>query len=339
MDLALTDEQSELVNVFQSLFDKAKTIDRVRTVGAEGFDQQLWTAMCEIGAPEIAICVEHGGAGAGLTEAALLCEQSGRSLAPVPCIDTSVAARLLSATGRQDLLRDVLSGDTVATLSLSPAVEGIWRHVPSGSIAGLVLGMAGGDLIAVTDRELPEPTPNLADLPMCDRHVGHGSTDVLATGEEAQRLFAHAKDEWYVLAAASLTGLADSALAIAVSYVNERSQFGRPLGSFQSIAHHLADCRAALDGSRLLYHQAAWALDSGAEDATLSAAMAFFFASQTAESSAGWSLHFHGGYGFMLEYDIQLLYRRAKAWSLIGGGRGLAIDAVADRIFPENAEA
>ncbi len=70
-------------------------------------------------------------------------------------------------------------------------------------------------------------------------------------------------DEWRILTAAALCGVTAGALAIGVAYVLERQQFGRPIGSYQSIQHGLADIPAFIDGSRMLAHKAAWALDSG----------------------------------------------------------------------------
>ena len=118
-----------------------------------------------------------------------------------------------------------------------------------------------------------------------------------------------------MLTAAALAGLARAALDLGVAYVKERHQFGVPIGSFQTIQHRLADLHTAVDGARLLALEAADALDDARDpDGPALAAMALEFCGQVAEDAAAASLHFHGGYGFMLEYDVQLYVRRAKAW-------------------------
>ena len=71
----------------------------------------------------------------------------------------------------------------------------------------------------------------------------------------------------------------------------------------------------ALDGAQLLARKAAWAHDCGRDDAAELGAMAFLFAAEQAQRTSDRALHFHGGYGFMEEYDIQLFYRRAKGWA------------------------
>ena len=118
-----------------------------------------------------------------------------------------------------------------------------------------------------------------------------------------------------MLTAAALVGLGLGALAIAVAYVSEREQFGVPIGSFQSLQHGLADVGVALDGAQLLARKAAWAFDQELRAAAELAAMAFLFAAEQAQRATERALHYHGGYGFMEEYDIQLFYRRAKGWA------------------------
>jgi alkylation response protein AidB-like acyl-CoA dehydrogenase len=75
----------------------------------------------------------------------------------------------------------------------------------------------------------------------------------------------------------------------------------------------------ALDGAQLLARKAAWAHDAGRADAAELGAMAFLFAAEQAQRVSERALHFHGGYGFMEEYDIQLFYRRAKGWANVLG--------------------
>jgi alkylation response protein AidB-like acyl-CoA dehydrogenase len=150
---------------------------------------------------------------------------------------------------------------------------------------------------------------------------------VLATGADARAAFDVALDEWRVLTAAALVGLAQASLDIGVEYVKARHQFGVPIGSFQSIQHKLADVATALAGARLFARHAC------ADDRrALLAPMAFWYAGRTAEAVAAASLHYHGGYGFMLEYDVQLFLRRAKAWTLALGDPADELATVADRL-------
>ena len=88
-----------------------------------------------------------------------------------------------------------------------------------------------------------------------------------------------------------------------------------PIGSFQAVAHGLADAATAVDGGKLLAREAAWAAGEEPGRARELAALAFGFCARGgAPGRADRSLHYHGGYGFMLEHDIQLYFRRATAW-------------------------
>jgi alkylation response protein AidB-like acyl-CoA dehydrogenase len=138
-----------------------------------------------------------------------------------------------------------------------------------------------------------------------------------------------------------LVGIAGAALDLGVEYAKARYQFGVPIGSFQAVQHGLADLPGMIDGARLLTHKAAWAErvgpldidDNSVEDQVALAAMAFVFASDVAAQATDRALHYHGGYGFAREYDIQLFYRRARGWSLVLDDPALECRRLADRIF------
>jgi alkylation response protein AidB-like acyl-CoA dehydrogenase len=261
-----------------------------------------------------------------------VCEQVGAALAPVPFVDAAIAARLLEATGPAG--RELLDGLGVAVpaVALRPAVDGVARLVPAGAAADLVLGVDDGDLVGVVAPPVPGRA-NLGSGPVADRSLRSGARHVLASGDAAAALWGVALDEWRVLTAGALTGLAAGALDIGVAYAKSRHQFGVPIGSFQSIARDLADAATAVDGARLLAREAAWAQVEEPEQFAALASMAFLFAARTAQEAAGTALHVHGGYGYMLEYDIQLYYRRAKAWSLAAGDPRRGLHHLADELF------
>src|SRR5262249_13743529 len=137
--------------------------------------------------------------------------------------------------------------------------------------------------------------------------------------------------------AGALVGIGARALEIGVEYVKERKAWGVPVGSFQSVAHRLADAAATIDGARLLTHEAAWAVDAQPDRAAELAAMAFAFASESARDTTHRSLHYHGGYGFMMEYDVQLYYRRARGWANVLAEPRVAFRRVADKRYGDDA--
>ena len=252
MDLDPTDEQRSIIDVFGALADRTCPVDRLREHEPLGFSPDLWAQLVAVGAPGMAVPEDAGGAGAALLDLSLAVEALGRRLAPAPLVEHAVTARLLA---RADALpADVLDGERPATLALRPAADHMARLVPAGAVAGLVVALDGDDLVAVVSPP-GDLVPNLASAPLADRAVAPDAVEVrtvLASGSEARELHAHAVDEWRVLTAAALAGLGLGALAIAITYVTEREQFGVPIGSFQSIQHGLADVAVALDGAQLL---------------------------------------------------------------------------------------
>jgi alkylation response protein AidB-like acyl-CoA dehydrogenase len=330
MDLGLDDDQQQLVDAFRSFCTKECPPSRVRDAEPLGFDADLWVQLGRLGGPAMGVVEELGGGGASLLDLALVAEQLGAVLAPVPFVDAFVMARLLAAAGATDGLARLLADPpAVAGLALHPAVDGVARLVPSGAVADLVVGLDGDDLVLV-DGPRVNPLRNLGDLPMADRSLRASERTVLAGGPAA---FAVALDEWRVLTASTLVGMATAALDIGTEYAKSRHQFGVPIGSFQSIARDLADVATAVDGARLLVREAAWAAAEAPAELPALAGMAFLVAAPTAARTASVALHVHGGYGFMLEYDIQLYYRRAKAWSLMLGDRRRGAQHLADALF------
>ena len=171
---------------------------------------------------------------AGLVDLAVVAEAAGRHLAPVPIVEALVATRVLG-----------VDAGTVATIALRPGA----RLVPAGAVADVVVALDGDELVAVRSRPPGAAPANLGSAPVADRDLDSGERTVVARGPEAHERFERALDEWRVLTAAALVGLAQGALDIGVAYVKERHQFGVPIGSFQSVQHRLADVATAVDGA------------------------------------------------------------------------------------------
>ena len=315
MDLNPSAEQQQLIDAYSTLYAKESSAERVRAAEPSGFDPVLWERLLETGVLEMAVDEASGGWGASLLDLALVSEQHGRHLGSAPLLEAQVAARLLARArteAARTLLAHVLAGDQLVTVALHPPVEGTLRLVPAGAVADRVVYRDGRRLLSADARTSRTPVANLGALPVADVVVD-GPVE-LAGGASVDGAFETALDEWMVLAANALTGLAARALEIGVEYVTERQAFGVPIGSFQAVAHGLADAATAVDGAVLLGREAAWAADEAPGRARELAALAFAFSTEAARQASYRSLHYHGGYGFMLEYDIQLYFRRAKAW-------------------------
>jgi alkylation response protein AidB-like acyl-CoA dehydrogenase len=321
MDLNLSDEQQQLVEAFGGLYAKESSTERVRGAEPLGHDADLWDRLKENGALEMAVDEASGGWGASLLDLALVAEQHGRFLGSAPLIEAQVATRLLARLGSdaaRAVLATALAGERLVTVALHSPKKGILALVPSGAVADEVVYLDGGSVrhgVVGKAGEGRTAVKNIGTLPLADLTVP-GDAAVLASGELAVEAFDEAITEWMVLMANALVGVAARSIEIGVEYVKERKAFGVPIGSFQAVSHGLADAATATEGASLLAREAAWSVgpDGQPERTSELAALAFGFASDAAREASYRSEHYHGGYGFMLEYDIQLYFRRARAW-------------------------
>jgi len=320
MQLAPSRDQEDLVALVRRFLEREVRPERVRASEPLGFDAALWRALSDLGVAGMGLARARGEAGSSLLDCALVAEALGAHLTPVPFAEVVAARAALETVDRARAALPELPGkDAPAlTLALLPARDGVFSLVPGGAVARAVIGLDGDELVLVErgpGEALASPR-TLGDAPLANRSAVGARRWTLARGAAARSAIAQALDVWRVLTAAALSGLATRALELGVDYAKTREQFGVPIGSFQALAHRLADVSAAVEGARLLVREAAWAADQGERCASALAVAAHLFAGETAQQSAAESLHVHGGYGFTLDYDIQLYFRRAKAWSL-----------------------
>ena len=355
MNLDLDESQQILVQTFSDLLARECPTSHVRECEALGHSPKLWERYVELGAAAMGLPESVGGLGMGLLELGLVAACSGRALAPVPFAEVAAAGRILAALDPEDALAARIAAGELR-LSLAPlrpqAVAGTGSGstgsnlVPSGAVVDGVLALEGESLVlyeALSGRpprrvhEVGSGAHAFWELGASGSGPGALSRRELARGESAVAAYRLGLAEWKLLMAFGLMGLSRSALEQGARYARERIQFGVPIGSFQAIAHPLADCATRVDGAELLCWEAAWARDAEPERFESLAAMAFVWSGQTAQRTASVSLHTHGGYGFSLEYDIQLHYRRAFAWPLLAGGTREERSRVAALVFEVHA--
>lgn len=331
MDLNLTADQTATEDLFVSFFRAESTPALVRSTEDLGHSDDLWKMLAKTGAPAMALALSSGGGGAGLLEASLAAEASGYHLAPVPLVEHLVAARALERVGANAHARDAVDAVSPITIALQPASD--WaRTVPAGAVATAVLGVTDAGLVFAHSDPPREALPNSAGLALADRSLE--GAEVLVEGLGGTATHERSVDEWRLLTAARLVGLAASALDLGVEYVCQRHQFGVPIGSFQAIQHGLAELPGQVSGARLLVRRAAWRADCGdTAGFGTEAQMAFLFSTELARSVTSRVLHYHGGYGVMEEYDIQLHYRRARGWPAQLEDPDVELERLADRLY------
>lgn len=349
MDVLLNDEELGLREELRKFLAAECTPALVRAMEKDSLHcaKALWKKMGELGWLGIALPASVGGQELPLTALGLLFEEAGRHLAPVPLHASLVTAQVLAKHGteaQRAWCAKVAAGDAVLTFAVQ-SPDGAWTDQPEG-LAGR---RAGSGWLLDGERSYVE------DFVACDRclvvfrdeagEVQAALVDPRAAGLTHEALIPLAKDghaklrfhgvevsaadvvpggrklvrELCDLAAlalaAQLGGAARRDMEMAVEHAKLREAFEQPIGSFQVIQHMLVDMLLAVDGVDLLAREAFWKMAQG-QPASVEASQAKSFASERCVVVARGSQQIHGGMGFMLEFDLQLWYRRIASWAL-----------------------
>jgi len=135
-------------------------------------------------------------------------------------------------------------------------------------------------------------------------------------------------DESRVLVAAQALGTAQGAFDRALDYIKQREQFGKKIGQFQVSQHKIADMATKIELARLVTYKAAWNFDQGRIDPKLTS-MAKMYAARTAVEVADEAIQLLGGYGYMLEYEVERFYRDAKITEIYEGTKEIQKNTIA----------
>lgn len=352
MNFEFSEEQLMLREQARGFLSQHCPPTRVRDVfdGEHDYDAALWTSIAEMGWTATAIPEAYGGLGLGYYELAVIAEELGRAVAPVP-FSSSVylASEALIAFGsesqKQRWLPGLASGEIIATLAhaegagqttaksltasfASDTLSGVKKPVADGIAANLAIVTTTADNGSVTLCLVELDQDNVIRNPIqtLDFSRGHAtlefnaaSAEALGSGTISWQAFEALLDRAAVLMAWEQLGIADMALEQACDYAQQRYAFGRPIGSFQAIKHKLAGMYVKNALARSNAYHGAWALASDSDTLPLAASTARVASIQASLNAAQENIQTHGGMGFTWEFDCQFYYRRAKLLSLAIG--------------------
>ncbi|MFC2003575.1 acyl-CoA dehydrogenase family protein [Chloroflexota bacterium] len=132
-----------------------------------------------------------------------------------------------------------------------------------------------------------------------------------------------------VALAACSVGLAQAALNMTLQYSKERMAFGKPIGQFQAIQHYLAYLSVEIEAARLLTYQAAWRLSQGLP-AVNEVAKADMYAPEVAVKAVNIGMRIHGGASYLMEHDIQRLYRDTLVLTMVPISNQMILNRIAE---------
>ena len=333
MRFAFTSEQRQLQQATREVLAKECTPALVRAAwtNESGRIPGLWAKLAEQGIVGLTVPEAHGGMGLSELDLVLILEETGRAALPEPIVETTaVAGPLLAELGRTEEL------ESIATGKLSVSVGLDWSPFIVGAHAVDRLIVTRGDEIQLIHSSLAK----LNAQPSVDGSRRLFKVDwkrdvQLATGPRAQEALHAACDRGALGTSAQLLGVARQLIDVTVAYTKVREQFGKPIGSFQAVKHHLANALVKLEFARPLVYRAAYSMSQRDPDRSLHVAMAKSSASDAALLATRVALQCHGAIGYAYEHDLHLWMKRAwalaSAWGDAAWHRARVGNAIIDR--------
>jgi len=345
-----TEAQIDLLTVAENFCREKSPIDSVRGLIEDdhGFNPDIWKEVGDLGWLAIAIPEDYDGVGLTLTEVVPVTEQMGRYMLHTPFVQTTLAAQALIAGGTEDQKKEYLTRiatGTAATLALNED-NGDWNLENINTTATPVDGgyKLSGTKVMVEDVKAAEflivsakisGQPSLVIVATCDilesairrekiidetkrayeiklDGIVIPETAVLDTGK-ARETFKHIHLAANLLGAAEMCGGTQATIDYTLEYLKTRKQFGKLIGSFQSLKHTVVDAFADSEKARSLLYAAAFSFDKQGEG-EIATRMAKAQADKAFSFAADRAIQFHGGFGFTYDCDAQL-YRRRAIWN------------------------
>jgi alkylation response protein AidB-like acyl-CoA dehydrogenase len=350
MDLRLTEEQNILGDMVRNLctdFCDTKVV-RAAERDPKGIDERLWQQLSDTGILGALIPENLGGLGLSMIEGAIIYKELGRVLAPGPYFVSSImGANAIAKAGSQQqqaLLPEIGSGSLIVTPAwLEPdnsfeakgvqmraeargdafVLNGIKRHVQYALDSKLLVLARTGDVdeavdLFLVDSNAPgvvlEQQQSMAydtQYKVTFNNVELTAVDRVGEAGSGWSTWHQCMLEGIILLGAWAVGGAEKALDMTVQYSKEREQFDKPLAAFQALAHYMADCAKEVAGADIMVIEAAWNHAQGRSIDRL-APLAKLDACSTFRDTTAKCIQIYGGYGFTMEYDMQLFFRRAK---------------------------
>ncbi|GJM38865.1 MAG: acyl-CoA dehydrogenase [Acidimicrobiales bacterium] len=312
MQFAFTEEQDMFRDTVRDLFADVCPPEAVRASwdNDDGRVPGLWDALAEMGVLAVLAPEEAGGLGMNEVDLVRILEEAGYAGVPEPLMEHAAVAVPALAQAGSAHLEAAIGGGSRYSVSLSTGGGAV---LAAGSVDALVaeddglLVDVGRESYDVVPVESIDQSRRLARVELTGDPAGLSGADA-----------ALANDRAALGTAAQCIGVARRLLDATVEYVGERYQFGKPVGSYQAVKHHLANVRIANEFAAPLVYRAAWSVshpethDEGIRGRDVSMAKAT--ASDAVDLACRAALQCHGAIGYTFEYDLQLWLKRG--WAL-----------------------
>lgn len=340
MDFAWNELQLEIRGLAAQLCRDHAGPEQLSALEATGqrLDRRLWAELRAAGLAAIPLPETAGGAGLGFQEAGLVFEQLGAHVAPVPLLGHTLAAMALQRARGDEVAASLLDGE--GWLACSTRREGNGLRVEDGRLSGQLGAIAygeGSDAVVLPARQGEDWL-----LCMVKRDaVGLSWQGQVSTGLEPQGLLQADSAPVEILGDVAMlawleqrqaaahcmaqVGVVEAAMQQAREHVCDREQFGVKIGSFQAVAHRMADAWIDLMNLRLAAEAAVVALDQR-DDAELAVRSAQAWSAEAGHRVLASVQHVHGGLGHDKDYSLWRYAVWARQYEMAEGGLGCALE-------------
>ncbi len=298
MNLAFEPEEETLQSAAAALLESVCPVSDVRNSFLDnqlGSASAIWRAGVEQGWLAVGLPEDVGGLGLGAFAEAILFRELGRFVTPGPFLSTVIAAHLAIDAAQRQLAESILSG----AVPVGYVVGAFGLDVETDGLA-LQFTHSGATLV-----RMPECKQiDAIDVTTTLSEVGTG--DLIAESQSAE-LLPRAR----LLAAAQLTGITEAVRDMSAAYATQRTQFGKPIGTFQAVKHRCANMAVAAYACNAQMLFTARLIDAEDQAADFNAACALNLGIRSANQSTRDNIQNHGAIGFTLEHYAHLYLRRA----------------------------
>ena len=336
-----------------------------------GYCPELWKKMAELGWLGMGLPSKYGGFEGEFLYLIFLYEEMGKVLFPSPHFLTVVmAGHIINACAEEKLKDSILNKVSKGEIIIAPALleenrvfdlskvhmeascdngdyvlKGRKQYVGYAHKADYLLCSArikGGEVEDFSLFLIPANRPGINIVPLKVisgdklfdvnfKGVRCREEEIIGEIHKGKSVILNALDRWKIIYSARMLGSARGAFEMTLRYAKEREQFGSKIALFQDISFRLAEMATQIDGAGVLLYKAAWKVDQTKqvrkESAMVKAYISRLYRRVTAEA-----IQIHGGFGFMLEADPQLFYRRAKVDEVFFGNGGENWNVVAEEM-------
>jgi len=352
MEIKLNEDQQEMLRQARKFCENEVPMKYVREImeSDQEYTEDVWKKVVEMGWTALLLPEEYGGLGMDMLDLALVLQELGRAVAPVPLWTTVLlgAVPIMQAGSnaqKKKYLAGVAEGKLRGTLALNEpdsgadpsyitleakssgsdyVLNGVKIGVPDARSANFLVAAARAEAgITLFIIDLPADAIIITPLPTMDgtrklsvvefKNVRVAAENVLGGPGHGWAVLEQALQKAAVGLCAECVGGMEKAMEIAAEYAKVRIQFDQPIGSFQAIKHRCSNMYVDTESSRSIMYWAAWAQDQKDEQqAALAASAAKVHCAEAYKNTAASAVQVLGGTGFCWEHDIHLYLKRAK---------------------------